>query len=128
VKKNWLNRLEFWRNRPVRFSSDFISLKPKKPNRTEPKQKKTGKKTKQNRKKPSKTELNQKNRAKSSQNWAKPKKPSQTRKNQAKPVRTCFCSKKIKPNRNRSVWTGFGFFFKFSLVAFFYIKTKPNRK
>jgi hypothetical protein len=26
-----LNRLKFWKNQPVRFSFDFISLKPKKP-------------------------------------------------------------------------------------------------
>jgi len=38
-----------------------------------------------------------------------------------------FCPK--KPNRNRSVWTGFGFFINnFSLVTFFYIKTESNRK
>jgi len=84
-----------------------------KPEKNEPNQK--------NRAKPEKNEPNQKNRAKPEKNRAKPKKPSQTRKNQAKPVRTGFCSKKIKPNRRRSVWTGFAFFFKkIGLVAFFY--------
>jgi hypothetical protein len=38
VKKNQLNRLKFWKNRPVRFGFSFISLKSK--NRTEPKPKK----------------------------------------------------------------------------------------
>jgi hypothetical protein len=37
VKKNWL---KFWKNQPVRFGFGFISLKPKKPNLAEPKQKK----------------------------------------------------------------------------------------
>jgi len=48
VKKNRLNRLKFWKNRPVRFGFGFISLKPKKPNRTQ-----TGKQTSQTEKKPS---------------------------------------------------------------------------
>jgi hypothetical protein len=43
VKKNWL---KFWKNRPVRFGFGFITLKLKKPNRTQ-----TGKK-------PSQTGLN----------------------------------------------------------------------
>jgi hypothetical protein len=34
VKKNRLNHLKFWKNQPVRFGFGFISLKPKKPNRT----------------------------------------------------------------------------------------------
>jgi hypothetical protein len=35
-----------------------------------------------------------------------------------------------KPNRNRSVWLGFGFFFqkKNSVWLLFLIKTEPNRK
>ena len=98
VKKN---RLKFWKNRPVRFGFDFLSLEPEKPNRT--RTEKTGK------------------------NGAKPKKPSQTGLNR-------FCSK--KPNRNRSVWTGFSFFFlKFGLVTFFdknrtepKINTPTNKK
>jgi hypothetical protein len=40
VKKILLNRLEFLKNQPVQFGFSFISLKPKKPNRTELKQKK----------------------------------------------------------------------------------------
>jgi hypothetical protein len=58
-KKNWKNRtmkknrLEFWKNCPVQFGFNFISLKPKKPNRTQ-----TEKKTEQNRKKLSQTGLN----------------------------------------------------------------------
>jgi len=39
VKKNRLNRLKFWKNRPVRFGFGFISLKTEKPNRNEPKPK-----------------------------------------------------------------------------------------
>ena len=68
VKKN---RLEFWKNWPVRFG--FISLKLKKPNWTEPKQKKnkknpsqTGKKLNQTEKtelKPSLTEKQSQNQA-----------------------------------------------------------------
>jgi hypothetical protein len=33
LKKNRLNRLEFFKNEPVRFGFSFISLKLKKPNR-----------------------------------------------------------------------------------------------
>jgi hypothetical protein len=111
-RKKWLNRLKFWKNRPVRF--DFISKKLKKQNRT---RQKTGKKTEPNWK-------NQKNRAKQSQNR---KKPSQNQENRAKPVWTGFFPK--KPNRNWSVWPGFGFFSTnfFDLIIFF-IKTKPNKK
>ena len=65
------NRLEFWKNWPVRFGFGFISLKLKKPNRNEPKQKKT----KPNRKK------NRAKLKKLSQNRAKQKKQSQTEKN-----------------------------------------------
>jgi hypothetical protein len=43
------NRLEFWKNQPVRFGFGFIGLKPKKPNQTEPRLKKTKKKTELNR-------------------------------------------------------------------------------
>jgi len=52
VKKNRLNYLKFWKNRPVRFGFGFISLKLKKTNRTQ---------TELDRKK---TESNGKNRAK----------------------------------------------------------------
>jgi hypothetical protein len=47
MKKNRLNQLKFLKNRPVRFS--FISLKSKKPNRTQ---------TEKNQKKSSQTESN----------------------------------------------------------------------
>jgi len=80
VKKNRLNRLEFWKNWSVRFGSVwfwFISLKPKKPNWTEPKSKK--------------------NRAKPKKNRAKPKKPCQTGK---KPRQT-------EKNHVKSVWNDF---------------------
>jgi hypothetical protein len=73
VKKN---RLNFWKNRPIRFGFGFISLKPKKPNRTKPKQKKS---------------------SQTGKNWAK---TSQTGKNRVKPVWTGFCSK--KPNRTET--------------------------
>jgi hypothetical protein len=73
--------------------------------KTEPRPKKNKKKTEPNRQK---TEPNQKN--------------------QAKPVWTGFVLK-TEPNRNRSVWTGFGFFKKNSVwLLFYFIKTEPNRK
>jgi hypothetical protein len=52
----------------VRFGFGFISKKPKKPNRTEPKPTKNRKKT----------EPNQKNRAKTEKTEPKQEKPSQT--------------------------------------------------
>jgi len=113
VKKNRLNRLKFWKNRPVLFGFCFLSLEPKKPNRTEKNQKKT--------------EPNRKNRAKSEKNRAKPKK-------RAKPVWTGFCSKKSNRTEPKPVGLnrfrfGFGFFFKKNSVwLLFLIKTEPNRK
>jgi hypothetical protein len=77
-EKNRLNRLKFWKNRPVRFGFGFINLKPKKPKRTEPK-----------RKKPSQTG----------------KKPSQNEKTEPNRFEPVFVLKKL--NRNRSVCTGF---------------------
>jgi hypothetical protein len=83
VKKNRLNRLKFWKNRPVRFGFGFISMKPKKTNRT------------------------------------------QTQKKQKKPSQTGFCPKKL--NRNRSVWTGFGFKKnQFGYFFFYKNQTKPK--
>jgi hypothetical protein len=87
VKKNRLNRLKFWKNQPVWF----WFYKPK-TEKTEPNP---------NRKKPSQIGK------KPSQNRAKPEK-------RAKQVWTSFCPK--RPNRNRSVWTGFSFFKKNILV------------
>jgi hypothetical protein len=58
MKKNRLNWLKFWKNRPVQFGFGFISLKP---NWTEPRPEKTEQKPK-----------------KPSQNRTKPKKSSQT--------------------------------------------------
>jgi hypothetical protein len=46
VKKNLLNRLKFWKNRPIRFCFGFISLKLKKSNWIKPSQ---TEKTKSNR-------------------------------------------------------------------------------
>jgi len=68
VKKNQLNRLEFWKNRPVRFDFSFISLKPKKPNRTEPEQKKPN----QTGNKPSQTGKTKPNRKKTEPNRFEP--------------------------------------------------------
>jgi len=113
-KKNRLNRLNFWKNRPVRFGFGFISKKPKKPNRTE-----TDKKPE---KKPSQTE-------------PKPRKPSQNRKNRAKTGKT-------EPNRFEPVFslknrTETGRFDpvsvrfskkKNSVWLFFLIKTESNQK
>jgi len=60
MKKNRLNRLEFLQNRPVRFGFGFISLKLKKPNRTQTKKNlsQIGKKTESNRTKPEPVGLN----------------------------------------------------------------------
>jgi hypothetical protein len=44
------NRLKFYKNQPVRFGFSFISLKPKKPSHTEPKQKTTEPKQSQTKK------------------------------------------------------------------------------
>jgi hypothetical protein len=100
-KKNWLNRLKFWKNRSVLFSFGFISKKPEKPNRIE-------------------TEKTGKNRAKP-ENWAKPIKPSQNQKNEPNQFEPVLSLKNwTEPNRNWSVWPGFGFFQKnFGLVTFF---------
>jgi len=105
-KKNRLNRLNFWKNRPVRFGFGFINKKPK--NRTEPKPTKNRKK-----------------------NRAKPRKPSQNWKNRAKPVWTGFFPK--KPNRTETgryepVSVRFQFFFKKkkSIWLLFLIKTEPK--
>jgi hypothetical protein len=57
VKKNQLNRIQFWKNQPVRLGFDFISLKLKKPNPNRKKQKKNRGKPK-NQAKPEKTEPN----------------------------------------------------------------------
>jgi len=60
VKKNQLNRLEFFKNQPVWFGFDFISLKLKKPNRPRKKPSQTGTgKNRVKQKKPSQTEPNQ---------------------------------------------------------------------
>jgi hypothetical protein len=53
-------------------------------------------------------------------------KPKKTWKNRVKPIWTGFYPK--KSNRNRSVWTGFGFFLNFVWLLFFFIKTEPNKK
>jgi len=69
----------------------------------------------------------------------KPKKPNwtQTGKNQKKQSQikktepNRFLSKKPEPNRNRSVWTGFGFFLKkiwFSYLFFYKNRTEPKPK
>jgi hypothetical protein len=59
VKKNQLNRLEFFKNQPVWFGFDFISLKLKKPNRTQTRKKPSQTGTGKNRVKQKKTEPNQ---------------------------------------------------------------------
>jgi hypothetical protein len=72
VKKNLLNQLEFKKNQPVQFNFGFISLKPKKSNRTQTKKKpsQTGKELSQTGKKPNQTGKTESNR----NNQAKPKK------------------------------------------------------
>ena len=102
TKKNQLNRLNFWKNRLVRFGFGFINKKPKKPNR---------------------------NRQKTR------KKPSQTGKTEPNRFEPVFALKnQTEPNRNRSVWPGFGsvsVFFskkKISVWLSFLIKIELNRK
>jgi hypothetical protein len=100
-KKNWKNRT-VKKNR-LKFWKNrpiwFYKPEIKKPNRT-------------------KTEKTRKNRV-------KPEKPSQTRKTEPSRFEPVFF---LKPNRNRSVWTGFGFFKKNSVLLLFLIKIEPNRK
>jgi hypothetical protein len=64
VKKNLLNRLKFWKNRPIRFCFGFISLKLKKSNWIKPSQ-------------TEKSKPNQKHRAKPVWTSFFPKKPNQ---------------------------------------------------
>jgi hypothetical protein len=91
VKKNQLNQLEFFKNQPVWFGFDFISLKLKKPNRT------------QTRKKPSQTRTG-KNRVKQKKNRAK---PNQTRIGWFEPA--FFQITKPKPVGLNRFRFGFGF-------------------
>ena len=70
VKKNRLNRLKFLKNRPVRFGSGFISLKP---NRNEPK-----------------PEKNKKNWVKPVWTGFCPKKPNRTETGRFEPVSVFF--------------------------------------
>ena len=104
------NRLNFWKNRPVRFGFGFITKKPKKPNRTEIEKKPE--------KKPSQTEKNR----------AKTEKTRKTEPNRFEPV---FALK--KPNRTETgrfdlVSVRFRFFQKKNSVwLLFLIKTEPNR-
>ena len=73
VKKHRLNRLKFWKNRPVQFG--FISMKPKKPNRTQ-------------------TEKNpEKNRVKPVWTGFCPKKPNRTETRRFEPVSVFFFKK-----------------------------------
>jgi hypothetical protein len=105
------NRLKFWKNWPVQFG--FIS---KKPNRTEPKPKKTGKKPSKP-KKPSQT----------GKNWAKTEKPSQTGKTEPNRFEPVFALKNRTEPKPVGL-TRFQFFFKkISVWLLFFIKTKPNR-
>jgi hypothetical protein len=77
-KNNQKNRLKFWNNWPVRFGFGFISLKPKKLNRTQ-----TGKKPSQTRKNRAKLE---KTEPKPNQTWFEPvfSLKNQTESNQTK--------------------------------------------
>ena len=92
-RKNWTmkkNRLKFWKNQSVWFGFGFISLKPKKLNRTQTK--KTGKKIKPNRKNRAKPENRSKpeNRAKPVWTGFYPKKPNQTETSQFEPISVFF--------------------------------------
>ena len=79
--------------------------------------------TKQKQKKPEpnwkKTEPNRKNRAKTKPN------------RKTEPIRfepVFVLKNQTEPNRNQSVWTGFGFFFFNSVWLLFFIKNELNRK
>jgi len=120
-KKNRLNRLNYWKNQPVWFGFGFISKKPKKPNRN---RQKTGKKTEPKQSQTEKTEPNRKTEP-------KPKKTEKTEPNRFEPVFSL--KKRTEPNRNRSVWPGFGsvsvLFFKKKIISvrlLFLIKTEPK--
>ena len=89
VKKNQLNRIQFWKNRPVRLGFDFIRLKMKKPNPNR-------KKTKKKRGKP-------KNQAK----------PEKTEPNRFEPVFVLKNRTERKPVGLNWFRFGFGFLFKF---------------
>ena len=107
MKKNQLNRLEFWKNWPVWFWFYKPETKKKKPNQTQ----------------------TEKNQAKPSQNRAKQKKPSKTEKTEPNRFEPIFVVK--KQNWNQSVWTGFvsvrfWFFFLNQFGYFFFIKTEPK--
>jgi hypothetical protein len=104
VKKNRLNRLKFWKNQPVRFGFGFISLKLKKPNRTQTGKQtsQTGKQTSQTGKKPSQTG----------------KKPSQTEKTESNRFEPVFVLKnQTKTGRFEPV--SVFCIKKFGLVTFF---------
>ena len=99
MKKTRLNRLEFWKNRSVRFRFYKPETEKTEPNRTEPKPKKT-----------------EPNRKKTEPNW----KTDPNRKNQAKPVWTGFYSKnQTKTGRFRNLKK------KINLIIFL-IKIKSN--
>jgi len=94
----------------------FLSLKPKKPNRIEPKLKKSRNKTEPNRKNQAKTEPNRKTRAK----------PEKTEPNRFELVFVLKKPNRIEIGRFEPVSV---FFFNFGLVTFFRKKkTEPNRK
>jgi hypothetical protein len=102
----------------VRFGFGFISKKPKKPNRTEPKPTKNRKK---NRAKPEKPSQNRENRAKT----------GKTEPNRFEPVFALKNRTEPKPVGLTRFWFGFGFFFQkkinFGLVTFFYKnRTEPK--
>ena len=85
-------------------------------------------KQKTNQTEPKPTKNRKKNRAKTGKNRENRAKTGKTEPNRFEPV---FALKKQKPNRNRSVWPGFGFGFfskKNSVWLLFFIKTEPNRK
>ena len=107
MKKNRLNRLKFWKNRPIRFQFYKPVTENTEPN---PNRKKIGKKTKPKPTQTEKTEQNRKNRPKTNPNR--------------------FCPK--KPNRNQSVWTGSVrfqfFFFLISVWLFFFDKNWTELK
>jgi hypothetical protein len=90
MKTNQLNRLQFWKNQPVQFRFYKSETEKTEPNWTQTE----------------KTKKNQKNRAKT----------EKTEPNRFEPV--FVLKNQTEPNRNRSVWTSFGFFKKIQFDYF----------
>jgi hypothetical protein len=72
------------------------------------------------------TEQNEPNQKKPSQNWKNRAKTEKTESNQFQPV--FVLKNRTEPNRNRSVWTGFGFLKKKNGSIIFFVKNWTEQK